>query len=81
MNPDRNMQLSLASLGELRSTASPVRRLLVVAAQGRDCALFYRLLKAANKGVTHIFLDCLSWQAMNMQVLPRGKYNYFSITT
>ena len=29
MNPDRNVQLSLASIGELTPTTLPVRRLLV----------------------------------------------------
>ena len=32
MNPDRNVQLKVASLCELRSTTSPVRRLLIVPA-------------------------------------------------
>ena len=30
MNPDRNVQLTVALLGELTSTISPVKRLLVV---------------------------------------------------
>ena len=30
MNPDRNVQLTVALLGELTSTIPPVRRLLVV---------------------------------------------------
>ena len=30
MNPDRNVQLTVASLGELTPTTSPVRMLLVV---------------------------------------------------
>ena len=41
MNPDRSMQIKLASLGEVKSTASPVRKLLVVPEWKKDFALFY----------------------------------------
>ena len=36
MNPDRKVQLSLASLGELTSATSPVRNLLVVSKEMRS---------------------------------------------
>ena len=39
MNPDRNMQISLALLGERASIILPVRRLLLVPALGKERVL------------------------------------------
>ena len=36
MNPDRNVQLTVTSLGELISTIPPVKRLLVTPVQGEQ---------------------------------------------
>ena len=58
MNPDRNVQFSVASLDELRSTTSPVRRLFVVPAWKEGDRLHSKSAASASEVPVHKFACC-----------------------
>jgi len=66
MNPDRNKQFSLASLGELRFAHFPIRKLLVVSVQNKK---YKQASKQTNKTLQ------VSFQPLNSYIHFEQKFH------
>ena len=64
MNPDRNVQLKVASLGELAST-SPVRRLFFVVPMWKE--VFYRLHSKSAASTREVTVQLSQVQQLTRQ--------------